>query len=69
MIWPAVQMVNFAFIPLEFRTLFVNVIALGKPSFFLYFLTITNIFFLAWNTYLSYANDMAKTGNGLTRRR
>ncbi|KAK9430122.1 putative integral membrane protein, Mpv17/PMP22 family, partial [Lipomyces doorenjongii] len=35
MIWPPVQVINFALIPLEYRVLFVNVVNLGKSSVFL----------------------------------
>lgn len=30
MLWPAVQAVNFRFVPLEHRVLVVNVVSLGK---------------------------------------
>lgn len=30
MLWPAVQAVNFKFVPLEHRVLVVNVVSLGK---------------------------------------
>jgi len=29
-IWPVVQGVNFTFVPLDYRVLFVNVVSLGK---------------------------------------
>ena len=31
MLWPAVQAVNFKFVPLEHRVLVVNIVSLGKP--------------------------------------
>ena len=33
MLWPAVQMVNFKFVPLEHRVLVVNVVSLGELLF------------------------------------
>lgn len=32
MVWPAVQAVNFRFVPLEHRVLLVNVVSLGEIS-------------------------------------
>ena len=32
MLWPAVQAVNFKFVPLEHRVLVVNIVSLGKTS-------------------------------------
>ena len=32
MLWPAVQAVNFKFVPLEHRVFVVNVVSLGKSS-------------------------------------
>lgn len=32
MVWPAVQMANFKFVPLEHRVLVVNVVSLGKSQ-------------------------------------
>ena len=32
MVWPAVQAVNFKFVPLEHRVLVVNVVSLGESS-------------------------------------
>lgn len=35
-VWPFVQTVNFAFVPLEYRVLMVNMVSLGEyPIFFL----------------------------------
>lgn len=32
LIWPAVQGINFSFVPLDYRVLFVNVVSLGESS-------------------------------------
>lgn len=41
-VWPFVQAVNFAFVPLELRILFVNVISLGEFSCGLVIVSVTN---------------------------
>ena len=37
MLWPAVQAVNFRFVPLEHRVLVVNVVSLGEWDLFSFF--------------------------------
>ena len=39
MVWPAVQAVNFRFVPLEHRVLVVNVVSLGELGTFFIFLS------------------------------
>lgn len=36
MVWPAVQAINFTFVPLQYRILFVNAVAIGE-NFLLFY--------------------------------
>lgn len=62
MVWPAVQAVNFKFVPLEHRVLVVNVVALGECPVArggVRRITLT-VSIPGWNCYLSYLNSQSK---------
>jgi protein Mpv17 len=56
MLWPAVQFVNFKFVPLEHRVMLVNFVALGESVIRRSVLTFHANLLLGWNCYLSLLN-------------
>lgn len=52
-VWPMVQTINFAFVPLEYRVLLVNFISLGKCRSQCCCEQYSLIFFPGWNCFLS----------------
>ena len=56
MLWPAVQAINFKFVPLHHRVLVVNIVSLGKRSGKATFGDMLTRR-IGWNCYLSYINS------------
>jgi protein Mpv17 len=59
-IWPLVQGVNFAFVPLELRVLVVNVVSLGMYAVSLLVSTASLTDVSGWNCLLSMINNSDK---------